>query len=231
MQWLYKAKKKHGLIILNYTVTSNHVHLLIYDHSGDVVPESIQLPAGKTGQEYNHRKKRVGAFRQDRYHATAAETGEHLQKCIVYIDLNMVRTGTVNHPSQWLWCGYNEIQKPGRKNILTDYEKLMELAGFDSFDIFKAAHRKWVDYSLANCECRRESQWTESIATGSNTFVKKIMSRLGAQARGRKIIESEESFQICEEVEPYNAIFDAEKCDIAQKNTYNWKEINEFSVG
>ncbi len=99
MQWLYKAKKKYDLMILNYMVTSNHIHLLVYDHVGrDVIPKSIQLLAGKTGQEYNHEKKRVGAFWQDRYHATAVETGDHLRKCIVYIDLNMVRTGTINHP-------------------------------------------------------------------------------------------------------------------------------------
>ncbi len=213
-------------------VTSNHIHLPVYDHAGrDVIPISIQLAAGKTGQEHNCRKKRAGAFRQDRYHATAVETGEHLKKCIVYIDLNMVRTGTVSHPSQWLWCGYNEIQKPRRKNILTDYEKLRELAGFDSFDIFQAAHRKWVDYSLTDCECRREGKRTESTATGSSTFVNKIMSQPGAQARGRKIIEAEESFQICEEVESYNALFDAEKCDIAPNNTYNWNVFNEFPVG
>ncbi len=57
------------------------------------------------------------------------------------------------------------------------------------------------------------------------------MSQLGAQARGRKIIESDNSFKICEEIESYNALFDAEKCDIAPKNIYNWKEINEFPVG
>ncbi len=57
------------------------------------------------------------------------------------------------------------------------------------------------------------------------------MSQLGAQAKGRKIIEAEESFQICEEIESCNALFDAEKCDIAQKNTYNWNEIDEFPVG
>ncbi len=85
---------------------------------------------------YNLRKKRAGAFRQDCYHATAVGTGEYLKKCIVYIDLDTVRTGTVNHQYRWLWCGYNEIQKPGRKNILTDFEKLKEVAGFDSFDIF-----------------------------------------------------------------------------------------------
>ena len=31
MYWLFEAKKRFGLCVLNFTVTSNHVHLLIYD--------------------------------------------------------------------------------------------------------------------------------------------------------------------------------------------------------
>ena len=29
------------------------------------------------------------------------ELNEHLHRCVVYIDLNMVRAGVVNHPGQW----------------------------------------------------------------------------------------------------------------------------------
>ena len=204
-------------------VTSNHIHLLVYDQgSPDVIPKSIQLLAGRIGQEYNLRKKRKGAFWQDRYHATAVETGEHLRQCIVYIDLNMVRTGTINHPSQWYWCGYNEIQNPRRKNILIDYQKLRELAGYNTFDTFQAAHRKWVDDSLTSCKNKRESQWTESIVTGSKKFTNKLLSQLGSRAKGRKILEKSQTFQVREEMESYNALFDAEKSDIAPKNTHFW---------
>ncbi|RJR07511.1 hypothetical protein C4588_06790 [Candidatus Parcubacteria bacterium] len=93
--------------------------------------------AGRTGQEYNQRKDRKGAFWEDRYHATAIESGEHLLRCIVYIDLNMVRAGIVDHPSQWPFCGYNEIQEPRRKNVLINHEKLRELAGAESYDLLK----------------------------------------------------------------------------------------------
>jgi putative transposase len=48
----------------------------------------------------------------------------------------MVRTGTINHPSEWYWCGYNEIQNPRWKNILIVYEKLRELGGYEIFDTF-----------------------------------------------------------------------------------------------
>ena len=34
LQWLYQARKRYHLIILNYVVTSNHIHLLVYDRDG-----------------------------------------------------------------------------------------------------------------------------------------------------------------------------------------------------
>lgn len=70
----------------------------------------MQMVAGQTGQEYKRRKHRRGAFWEDRYHATAIESGTHLVQCLVYIDMNMVRTGEVTHPSEWKWSGYNELQ-------------------------------------------------------------------------------------------------------------------------
>jgi putative transposase len=95
------------LDILNYTVTSNHIHLLVYDGQVNIIPDSIQLIAGRTGREYNQRKNRRGAFWEDRYHATAVESNTHLIRCMAYIDLNMVRAGVVRHPGKWKYGGYN----------------------------------------------------------------------------------------------------------------------------
>jgi len=83
LHWLYVAKKRYGLVILDYAVTSNHIHLLVVDDKErNVIPDSIKLIAGRTGQEYNQRKKRKGAFWEDRYHATAVEDGDHLRECL-----------------------------------------------------------------------------------------------------------------------------------------------------
>ena len=132
MQWLYEAKKRNGLVILNYVVTSNHIHLVVQARDdSDTISKLIQLFAVRMGQEYNRRKKRKGVLLEDCYHATAVETGEHLFRCLLYIDLNMVRAGVVGHPGQWPHGGYNEIQRPRRKNILIDYEILCHLSGFN----------------------------------------------------------------------------------------------------
>ena len=223
LQWLYKAKKRYGLVILNYIVTSNHIHLLVFDEKGrDVIPNSIKLVAGRTAQEYNIRKKRKGAFWEDRYHATALESEEHLFKCLTYIGLNMVRNGVVSHPSEWSFGGYNEIQTPRRKNVLIAYQKLAELTGFESYNTFREAHQVLVNKSLVNGNNQRQVHWTESIAVGSKNYIETIHKKLGSLAKGRKILETDEGFQLREEAAPYIANYDRENGNIGVENTYLW---------
>jgi len=45
-----------------------------------------------------------------RYHATAIDSQQYFIQCLVYIDMNMVRAGIVQHPSDWVHGGYQEIQ-------------------------------------------------------------------------------------------------------------------------
>ena len=109
LYWLHDARKRFGLSILNYVVTSNHIHLLVCDGDRGEIAQSMQLVAGCTAQQFNNRKSRKGAFWEGRYSATAVQTDSHLARCMVYIDLNMVRAGVVTHPSQWLHGGYREV--------------------------------------------------------------------------------------------------------------------------
>ena len=218
LQWLFEAKRRFGVVVLDYVVTSNHIHLLLKDDNKHrVIPQAIGLIAGRTAQEYNQRKKRKGAFWEDRYHATAIETGEHLLQCLVYIDLNMVRAGVVDHPSQWAHGGFNEIQTPRRKNVIIDYDRLRALAGFTDYDSFATAHLKWVHTALEKIGDKRDSRWTESIAVGSNAFVERIKSAMGAMAKGRSVRPIEGAFELRETQSAYNSIFDPENRDIDPK--------------
>ena len=227
LQWLYKARKRYGLCILNYMVTSNHIHLLVADTGErDVIPNSMQLIAGRTGQEYNQRKDRKGAFWEDRYHATAVESGDHLARCMVYIDTNMVRAGVVDHPSMWPYGGFNEIQEPRRRNVLIDCDRLQRLLGADSYDQVRSSHRGWVEDYLANGAKNRQGEWTESIAVGSKSFIENVKGLLRHRAKGREVIGGGERYQLREEPGYYNALFEAENGDIGLENSYFW-EVND----
>ncbi len=204
LYWLFQAKKRYGLCILNYIITSNHIHLLVYDkgRNPNHIPRSIQLIAGRTGQEYNQRKNRKGAFGEDRYHATAVQNNFHLIKCINYIDLNMVRAGVVDHPQKWKQSGFNEIQNPRKRYGLINNDHLMKLLDFSDYDMLKTAHKSWVDLALDQVR-KKDSAWTESIAVGDRLFIEKTKDLLGDKAKGRKQIDSETGFELREELAPY----------------------------
>jgi len=207
-------------------LTSNHVHLLVVDiGERDVIPKSMQLVAGRTGQEYNQRKNRKGAYWEDRYHATAVESGEHLARCMVYIDTNMVRAGVVSHPAMWSFSGYDEIQGPRRKNILIDYSRLQRLIGAGSYDQLRTSHRGWVEDYLGDGAKNRQDEWTESIAVGNSSFIAKVKALLGFRAKGRKVKEVGKGYHLREGPAPYNSLFMAEKDDIDRENTHLW-DIN-----
>ena len=223
LKWLYQARKRYGLKILNYMVTSNHIHLLVADAGDkDVIPNSMQLIAGRSGQEYNQRKKRKGAYWEDRYHATGVESGDHLARCMVYIDTNMVRAGVVNHPSMWPFCGYNEIQHPRKRNMLIDYDMLKGLFGNGSYEQLRSSHNGWVEEYLVNGVKGRQDEWTGSIAVGSKSFIETIKARLGFKAIGRVIKEGDGAYQLRESAALYEAHLKAEKSDIGPENIYFW---------
>jgi putative transposase len=149
LEWLLEAKKRYGVSILNDSVTSNHIHLIVKDPKGEeALARSVQFIAGRVGQEFNQRKGRKGAFWEDRYHATAVEGDSHWVRCMVYLDLNMVRAGVVTHPSEWPFCGYNEIQNPPKRYGLIDREELRELINVRDTGEMKEAYRGWVKEAL-----------------------------------------------------------------------------------
>ena len=184
--WLYEARKRYRLSVLDYIVTSNHVHLLVRDTGENRIAKSMQLVAGRVAQEYNKRKGRRGAFWEDRYFATAVATDRHLALCMAYIDLNMVRAGVVDHPTQWAVCGYNEIQAPPVRFRVIDMKALRKLTGSASESAFRQNHRDWVEVELARGSHLRQPEWTEEAAVGTEAFKSKFgRSKVVPKGRNR----------------------------------------------
>jgi len=197
LYWLHQAKKRFDLPILNYSVTSNHIHLLVLDNSksgeDNTIAKCIHLAAGRTAWEFNRRKKRKGSFWEDRYHATAVQKDSHLLKCMIYIDLNMVRAGVVKHPCDWPFCGYQEIHQPTqrKKSRLINLQYLLSVFDFLDVAIFRRFYNKCLDDKLKSYAISRESKWTESLAVGSQEFIELFKEELGNRAGSRNIIQSD----------------------------------------
>ncbi len=218
--WLFEAKKRFGLCVLNYCVTSNHIHLLVYDSKENVIPKSIQLVAGRVGRRHNSRKKRKGVYWQDRYHATAVMTGEHLLQCIVYIDLNMVRAGVVRHPGEWTFGGFTEIENPKQRYSLVNRQRLAELLDVEPNKRLTDYHLRCVKEILRHDQIRRDSKWTESIVVGDKEFVMETKYKLGAQGIGRKPVKTPTGYELKESQSPYNTNLGTENSALRPQNNF-----------
>jgi putative transposase len=187
--WLGEASRRFGLCVLNYITTSNHIHLLVEDKGLGEIAQAMQLIAGRMGQEFNVRNARSGPFWQDRYHATAVESGIHLARCVVYIDRNMVRANEVTDPSQWRHCGFHEIRMIGAQDKIIDRDRLTTLLGLGELRELREAHVSWHESNLAECGGARDPAWSEALAVGSPDFVKRFKVFLGV--KGHRSIVSD----------------------------------------
>ena len=205
--WLLQSRLRYGLCVLNYAVTSNHVHLLVYGQGEGEIARSMQLIAGRTGQEFNQRKARSGAFWQDRYHATAVESGVHLARRMAYIDLNMVRAGAVNHPREWIDGGYHEVLVARRRNQITSIRTLIKLIDLGDREALVRHRDAWIADSLSQGRHARDAKWTESKAIGSAAYVRHVSDELRVRAPRSQIISADSRHRLREPSPSYGALF------------------------
>ena len=74
--------------LLDFCVTSNHVHLLVDGTDRREISRFMQEVASEFARAYNRRKHRMNAFWGDNYHGTLVEEGDYLWEGLCYIELN-----------------------------------------------------------------------------------------------------------------------------------------------
>jgi len=137
----------------------------------------------------------------------------------------MVRAGVVDHPKEWTFCGYNEIQNPRNRYAIIDYKRLVSLLQMRDLKEVQESCRNRIEEALASGEQVREGKWRESIAVGNKSFIETTMKTLGIKALGRKVFGDNEGFEIREQNFRYRANFAHENGGLRPQNTYFWKDM------
>jgi len=149
---LINFKKEFGCAIYSYCLMTNHVHLII--NPGDN-PVSISLlmkhVAGRQTRYVNTREKRSGSLWEGRYKSSIVSSKEYLLSCSRYIELNPVRAGTVDQPSEYQWSSYVRKAK-GLPDGVVDLDL-----------VYKALGRTAVDRQKSYKEYIRETTPDEEL--------------------------------------------------------------------
>jgi putative transposase len=128
----------------------------------------------------------------------------------------MVRAGVVDHPAEWAFGGYHEIQGNRRRNRLLALDVLAEVAEADNPESLARGHREWIGEALRAEGSQRNEAWTKSLAIGSEQFVLKVQESLGIRGQGRGVFATGDAYVLRESPEAYKASFDPENRAIAQ---------------
>ena len=130
----------------------------------------------------------------------------------------------VQHPSEWEFGGYTEIQNSKQRYTVINRSELANLLGIKNDAHLLESHRQWVEEILKNGSNKRDSKWTKSIAVGDKEFVSDTKAKLGAKAVGRKVSGENGNYELRESQIPYSPLFAPEKCALSSENSYFWNQ-------
>ncbi|NLF18010.1 MAG: transposase [Lentisphaerae bacterium] len=174
---LQASRKFWRLRFLDYAITSNHVHLLLWVPRMSDLSEMMHWLQGSFARDYNIRKRREGAFWRGRFHPTLIQSGSHLSRCLFYLDMNMVRAGVVDHPFDWPHGGAQELCGARHRNRICDRARLLWCLGMPEQD---EAFDDWYRATLGQlCDQwttapRREPYWSSAFAVGEAEWLNSI---------------------------------------------------------
>jgi len=103
---LTENAQKHAVAVHAYVLMSNHFHILATPSTVDGLPQMMQAVGRRYVQYFNRRHGRSGTLWEGRYRCTVLEAGRYLLPCMVYLDLNPVRSGLVERASDYPWSSH-----------------------------------------------------------------------------------------------------------------------------
>ena len=172
---LWQASRRFRTVrFLNYVITSNHIHFLVWSpHMGNL-SEMMKWLQGTFAGDFNRRKRREGAFWRGRFHSTLVQTGSHLQRCLLYLDMNMVRAGAVSHPREWRFGGYHELVGTRKRYRIIDRKRLLQCLGPTEDEMFLRWYTATLDDLCRLPALPREPHWSTAFAVGGKEWLSRL---------------------------------------------------------
>ena len=102
---------------------------------------------------------------------------------------------------------------------------------FQTYSLVRPLEKtKWLAEALRDNRPVRQSEWTESIAVGSERFIATIKETLSIRAKGRTITASrDDAYQLREPASDYSDDFSPKKKKhIGAKNSHLWNICHDI---
>src|SRR6185295_10083901 len=135
-----------------YCLMTNHVHLLLTPASAEGCAALMRDLGQRYVQYFNRNHGRTGTLWEGRFRSCVAESGRYVLACYRYIEMNPVRAGMVQHPSQYAWSSYGANTGQRRDSLIAPHAEYLALGShpFARSFAYKALFDERADSTLVD---------------------------------------------------------------------------------
>lgn len=108
LELLKRNKRKYGFKLLGYCLMPNHVHLLLEPDEPTNLAKIMQSITQSYTLWFNKKYNKVGRLWQGRFKNMVVHKDKYFIDCVYYIEVNPVRAGLAQSPSDYAWSSYYE---------------------------------------------------------------------------------------------------------------------------
>ena len=128
-----------------YVLMPNHFHLLATPTTDVGLPQMMQAIGRHYVRYFNDAQGRTGTLWEGRYRSTLIEAERYLLDCMVFMDLNPVRTGLTGQAGDYFWSSYSHYVGLRNDKLITPHTLL---------------------WTLGNTPFEREAAYAEMVQAG-----------------------------------------------------------------
>jgi putative transposase len=118
---LFENARKFDVAIHAYVLMENHFHLLATPSDNTGLAQLLQSLGRSYVRYYNRATGRSGTLWEGRYRSTILQADKYLLPCMVYIDLNPVRSGQVAQAAEYRWSSHQHYIGRRTDRIVTPH--------------------------------------------------------------------------------------------------------------
>lgn len=182
-----KNAARYGVSVHAYCLMTNHIHVLATPLAPNAISETLKVVGSTYAQRMNRRYERTGTLWEGRHRSSLIQTEQYLFTCYLYIELNPVRAGMVEHPGDYPWSSYAQ-NALGKEGWLTAHGLYLRL-GKDRLSRCKAYRdmhaRRMSQTDLQNIRQATRSCQPVCDSTFRRELEQKFAVRFGRTKTGR----------------------------------------------
>jgi len=188
LKLLFESAEQYDVSVHAFVCMTNHVHILLTPWNESSASRMIQRLGAGYAAGMNSVYQRTGSLWEGRFKSSLVDSQRYLLACYRYIELNPVRAGIVEHPSEYRWSSYRHHAVELSEYPICPHSEWLALGS--SVEERRKRYAKLVADGLKDDEVKVFRRCArKGLPTGSKQFTAEIEEalarRIGDGRRGR----------------------------------------------